>query len=602
MLAYDRKTTEVFDVSNVVLSGKGIILGMVDENVPYKVNSDGTITAFVLEKELWSYNEEENEFSLVFRFASGANNDERNLYDQHNVRILSMEENGNMTFSVYGYMNRGEHEGESGLAIYYFNMKTNSIEEKAFIRKADSYLSIDEELNKLAYYNAEQNVLYVLVENDLYKVNLTDQSQEILVENLENGQYVTSEEGHMIAYQLENGGNKVSVWNFATDKQLFVEIPTEEEAIPIGFVGEDFVYGLFRSEDEGIDGSGTTVKAMHRLEIRNAENQLVKTYEVPDAFILEAKVKDNMITLERGVKDGKSYETITEDYITNNEELGGKVSLKSYWTDLKETQYRLLFEDGIDKTSARMLEPKFTLYETLLTFESNTSDNETYYYVYGHGEQAGRFKNAAEAIALAEDLNGVVISPEQRYVWEDGNRVAWYRNFNIGRFVAEEGENDLEACVRKVLANEEITNVDVVSEMKEKAPETILTEYLDGEGIRFKGCSCKDMFYLIDKGTPVIGLTGNSSGILMIGYDALTVTYVDVASGNIKTSTIETAKESERGIVDMETLRHTNASLIATLDEVVKIQDEGRERRRQAEIELGKLEGELKQKLLEIRS
>jgi Uncharacterized protein involved in tellurite resistance len=69
----------------------------------------------------------------------------------------------------------------------------------------------------------------------------------------------------------------------------------------------------------------------------------------------------------------------------------------------------------------------------------------------------------------------------------------------------------------------------------------------------------------------------------------------------LKMSTIETAKESERGIVDMETLRHTNQSLITTLDEVVKIQNEGRERRRAAEQEIGRLETELKQKLLDIR-
>ncbi len=68
----------------------------------------------------------------------------------------------------------------------------------------------------------------------------------------------------------------------------------------------------------------------------------------------------------------------------------------------------------------------------------------------------------------------------------------------------------------------------------------------------------------------------------------------------LKMSTIETARESERGIVDMETLRATNQSLIQTLDEVVKIQDEGRAKRRAAEEELGKLEGELKQKLLDI--
>ena len=70
----------------------------------------------------------------------------------------------------------------------------------------------------------------------------------------------------------------------------------------------------------------------------------------------------------------------------------------------------------------------------------------------------------------------------------------------------------------------------------------------------------------------------------------------------LKMSTIETARESERGIVDMETLRQTNQSLISTLDEVVKIQEEGKTRRREAEQELGRLENELKQKLLVIRA
>ena len=68
----------------------------------------------------------------------------------------------------------------------------------------------------------------------------------------------------------------------------------------------------------------------------------------------------------------------------------------------------------------------------------------------------------------------------------------------------------------------------------------------------------------------------------------------------LKMGTIEVAKESERGIVDMETLKATNQSLIDTLDEVLKIQSEGKEARRQAEVELGRLEGELKAKLLEI--
>ena len=69
----------------------------------------------------------------------------------------------------------------------------------------------------------------------------------------------------------------------------------------------------------------------------------------------------------------------------------------------------------------------------------------------------------------------------------------------------------------------------------------------------------------------------------------------------LKVATVETAKEAERGIVDMETLRVTNQSLISSLDEVMRIQQEGKQKRKEAELEINRLEGELKQKLLEIQ-
>lgn len=70
----------------------------------------------------------------------------------------------------------------------------------------------------------------------------------------------------------------------------------------------------------------------------------------------------------------------------------------------------------------------------------------------------------------------------------------------------------------------------------------------------------------------------------------------------LKMASVNTAKESERGIVDMETLQHTNEQLITTLDEVMQIQKDGHEKRAAAEQELGKIEGELKQKLLSLQT
>ena len=68
----------------------------------------------------------------------------------------------------------------------------------------------------------------------------------------------------------------------------------------------------------------------------------------------------------------------------------------------------------------------------------------------------------------------------------------------------------------------------------------------------------------------------------------------------LKTATIETARESERGIVDIETLTATNQTLISTLDEVMKIQEDGRIKRKGAEEELQRIENEMRQKLLEM--
>ncbi len=73
-------------------------------------------------------------------------------------------------------------------------------------------------------------------------------------------------------------------------------------------------------------------------------------------------------------------------------------------------------------------------------------------------------------------------------------------------------------------------------------------------------------------------------------------------AAKLKMATIDAAKESERGIVDMETLKMTNESLISTLDEVMRIQQDGRQKRREAEAEMQRLEGELKKKLIQVRA
>lgn len=179
--------------------------------------------------------------------------------------------------------------------------------------------------------------------------------------------------------------------------------------------------------------------------------------------------------------------------------------------------------------------------------ETKQKTDSAKYSMFGLGEIVGVYADAGEAVQEAEKVSGVVISPKQNYVWEDGNRVSWYRNFEMGAFRANSGESVLAACVRAVLTYEGKT-VDVSAELGNKTALEILDAHCGGEAVRFKGCHVADMRYLIDKGTPVIALTGNDSAIVLVGYDAQTVTYIDPSDGGIRTKNFSAVDAMMGGI------------------------------------------------------
>ena len=114
---------------------------------------------------------------------------------------------------------------------------------------------------------------------------------------------------------------------------------------------------------------------MYKLEIKDSDDKIVKTYEFENVYISDVFVENNMITLNRVTKSGDTYTSIDRDYITNNEEKAeSNISLQEYSTSLKELQYRLVYADGIDDKKPKILKPKQVLYEnpTTVAFDSES--------------------------------------------------------------------------------------------------------------------------------------------------------------------------------------------------------------------------------------
>lgn len=517
LLDYNRKMEQIFDANQKVLDENGVLMGVASSDISYETNSSGNIVSFVRNGNLWTYNAKQNELAQVFSFSNIEGNDVRSRYDQHDIRIISVEKNGNTTFAVYGYMNRGAHEGEVGVDVYYYDTENNVVEEKAFIPSTKSFAIAEEELGKMVYYNQEQNLLYILAGGNFYKINLAKDEQTVLGENLEEGQYTVSPDGHLMAYQTSgtiNTAQEIKVLNLKTGKEDLVAAKEGEAVRPLGFIGEDFVYGYIRQEDVGHTAAGEEMFPMYKLEIRNSKKEVMKTYSAEQIYISDVFIEENMMTLNRVAKSGETYTVTSQDYISSNEEKKTKnITLEPFITELKGKQMRLTYEKGITDPVPKILRPKQVVGKKPITITLNDKAESEKYYVYGMGELVAIYDKAAYAIQKAEQISGVVISSEQDYVWEKGNRDLVY-DTETAPFGIGEGKTSLQTC-EEFLAAQNAGKVDLT------------------------GCSIEQVLYIINKGLPVIAMTDANHAILLTGYSMTDITYIDPDTASEHTVSME---------------------------------------------------------------
>ena len=548
LLDYNRTMNEVFNGDLKVLDKDGIVLGLSESDVAYEANAKGTVVSFVQDRDLWTYNRKTNELSLVFSFANMEGHDARSRNDEHQIRIISVDGSGNTTFAVYGYMNRGEHEGRVGVDVYYFDIAQNAVQEKAFIPSTKAFAIAEDELGKMVYFNQEQQLLYVLAGGVLYQVDLEKDEQEILAENLEEGQYVVSDDGHLMAFQPDgelNTAQEVRVLNLANGESYTVNASREEEekedrgwhfsgfgggeakeetpaeaVRPLGFIYNDFVCGYLRTEDQGTTIAGDAISPMYELEIRDTSNKVKKSYKQDGIYISDVLIEKGFMTLNRLSKSDGVYTGIPQDYVTNNEERKeSKVTAEEFSTVLKERQMRLTFADEIENFSPEILRPKKVMETQPITISFDDKVKTDKFYVYGVGKLAAVYDKAAYAIQKAEQVSGVVISSEQSYIWEKGNRDLVYYT-EAAAFQKAEGQSSTEACMQYM--------------------EQYVGQYGAGaKRIDLTGCTLSQVLYIISKGMPVITMTDPGHAILLTGYDYDTVTYVDPDNGQELTVAME---------------------------------------------------------------
>ncbi len=524
LLNYERTMNQIFRGENGMVDNGRLMLGIRSLDVDFTANEQGNIIAFVQEGELWSYNSGSHKLSQIYTFRNPEGVSDRENNPQHQIEIMKVDETGSMDFVVYGYMNRGKHEGETGISVFHYDSVGNTIEEELFIPFDKSYEALKAEWGRL-FYVSDGNIFYLLAQDTLYQIDLYAKEAKQVMEGLKPGNYAVSEDGRYIAWQDGQDKDRTEVLKIMDlEGEETREVRSSQGAYlkPIGFVESDFVYGAARPEDVAADIAGNARFPMYKVTIVDKDSKVVKEYQKEGFYISKAYVERDTIFLDRVVRSENGFVNAEQDTIKNQQlESSRKISIEISQSEQKQSQVQIALGTGPGETVQKLqvVVPQELAVKESRTLKLDTGRQQENYFVYSGGRIVLSTASLTEAIISADQHMGVVIGQEQKYVWKRG-RKSVQPMIGAGTIdVSGVSGNSAARCLTYLLQAEEI-NIDVDDLISQgETPKQILTEALKGQKvIDLTGCSVDQVLYYVNLGTPVFAMV-NTEAVLIVGYD-----------------------------------------------------------------------------------
>lgn len=537
LLDYERTMTQIPDTTQMYANDK-ILLGITDENVDMMESADGNTVVFSDMGQLLSYNAATNGLTVIFSFYGKDNADRRTLYDNHGIKILDVDEGGNVKFAVYGYMNRGRHEGETGIQIISYDNSLNTIEEEVYIPYSKSYAVLKDEMEQLLYRNRQQHV-YFFLENGVYDVDLENRSAEQLVSIRQDDSLQVSENHEIIVWQEGddiNHSNQLNVRNLNTGEQTVIRAEDGEAIRPLGFMGEDIIYGVARESDIRTENSGQIFYPMYKVCISNSSGDNLKEYGQDGIYIVDCAIEGNQITLSRIQRsENGSYQEILDDQIMNNvEEEPGQNKVVTADIDIYERYVQIQTKTTIDTRTIKVLNPKEVVFEGGRELTLDAVSEVSRYYVYNAYGVQGIYSAPGKAVKEAYDSAGVVANDRGITVWLKGNRVSRNQIMAIKEESVTDQKNSLTVCLDNILRHAGITRNTEYDLAQGKTAIQILEENMTGvQVLDLSGCSLDAVLYYVNQDIPVLAILEDGEAVLVTGFNEFNVVIMEPSTGKL---------------------------------------------------------------------
>jgi len=512
LLDFKRSASEVFDPSLSVISNSGLLLGVRSKDVDYLTNEDGSVTAFTQNGDIWSYVPDTGKFVEIFTFRKDTESDFRDARVEHDIKLLSVENNGDVDFMVYGYMNRGAHEGYSGVGIYHYNNDQGAIEEQVFIPCTESFEFLQEDLGTLSYVN-QSGQLFIMIAGNLYQINIDENTYEVLADHIDSDDFGVSVTNAHAAWKSESGdyAGQIEFIDFDTMERRRIVPEASQKLDLLGFMNEDLIYGIVLDGDTLPNATGYMIDGITTFRIEGFDGTVKKEYHQDGLYVAGVTVGTTLMEFTLVQKSGDIYKGVKKDNIMNNSTAAtDKTSVEQTSSSRQGVIVRLTSEDSPSSEEPLILYAKVrNAGEKVVDIQVDKSSVEEVYYVYAGGGLDSVWTDPAKAVQRADKQTGVVLNRAQQYVWERGNM----------KTQITLNTTDIPEIIRT--ASLDVQNLQ--NGLGDSAKVTDLT-----------GCSLENVLYEVSAQRAVIARTGSDSSVVIVGYDQYNTYLLDPSTGEVK--------------------------------------------------------------------
>lgn len=548
LIDFDRTMDDIIPLSKESVANNKIVLGIQSEPLYMKESEDGNIVAFENEGRLFCYDISGNKLASLYACYTELDSDKRNIYKGSKIKVLNVEETGNVSFAVYGYISRGPHEGEVGILVEYYNSLLNTVEEQAFISYDKSPKILINDVEKLCFLNS-YGYLYYYLDGNLLELNMEDLKANIISDNIrEDSFYVSGSEKSVVWQEGEKGKTDTELFwmDLMGGKVSTIAKNDFESLTPIGFMKEDLIYGISREEDRIVYPLGDIAVPMRKLIIQSAYGVVLKEYEADNIYVTEGNIVGNQISLKRVRKDENgNFIDIYDDQITNNDVVAeGKNKASYVATELFETITQLEMKGKSDTKTLKLQTPKDVMYEgTKNARYMDTPEARDRFFVYNMGHMVGVYEEAKDAVNEAWLTRGAVYDSKGEEVYKRGE--THLRN-QIMALKGEYFKDDVPSkavCLDAMLKYNGISrNTEYMLARGDTPQEILETNLINAHVLNLTGVPMDMAFYYLDKDIPVMALMGDHA-VLLIGYNELDMVWFDPQSQEISKVSIGESRD-----------------------------------------------------------